>query len=111
MASSDAQGNNHLLQVEIVTNDAEAMTSSNDQSEATQSNDFNTVQGLLAVVFVCIVFGAYYLALMMAYHVSVTLAPVPLIIIVHALYSVIHVIEKCGFATVSTVECTLPFIL
>ena len=111
MASSDAQGNNYLPQVVIVTQNAEGANSSNGQSEATQSNSFNIVKGLVSVVFVCIVCGAYYMALMMADRVSVALFPVPPVIIVHALYLIIYAIEKCGFANVSTVDCTLYFVL
>ena len=83
----------------------------NDQSEATQSNFFNIAQGVISVVFVCIVCEAYCLGLMMVNRVSVALAPIPLIIIVYALYLVLYTIEKYGFATVATLECTLAFTL
>ena len=110
MASGDAYGGNRRWKVEVVTKNAEGTVSGNDQSEATQSNDFNIVQGLLLLVFVCIVCGAYYLALMAADRVSMALTPIPLVIIVHVLYFVIHAIKKCGFTKASTVECTLTFV-
>ena len=111
MASGDAYRGNRRWQIEVVTQNAEGPISGNNQSEATQSNDFNIVQGLLSVLFVCIVCGAYYLALMAADRVSVAPTPVPLVIIVHALYSVIYAIKKCGFRKASIAECTLTFIL
>ena len=111
MTSSDSHGDNDLLQVEIVTHSAEGTTSDNDRFDAAQSNDFDIVQGLLSVVLVCTVCVAHFLGLMLANRVSVALAPVPPVIIVHALYLGIHAIKKRGFAPVSTLERTPAFIL